>query len=538
MCTNYGAACWSRVGISRRPYEDGDAVPLYTNKITSDQSHISFAYNELSFICPNLPDGWGSKFPQGRSVSLNFGELLRGDRILISDYQLEMGKDVNCLELCTAHVAPEGVLWAKNLVSENYMVEWSVACICFGLLPDRSNSNKRIVDNLPGSTSFVEPDEGTRMYSPGFKLGEVDNKTEVINYARLQIASTLESVVNIYIYIYMQKVYLNNHVSLLLRYRKTSDKPPRKLIVGFEIYPARASDEKPSCQKPIELSSSLPLQPLDIKYTYSVFWKEDETIEWSSRWERFYRDNVTEEIKDHWIAILNSGLIALGLTGMVGTIMARTLSRDIQKYNAEGDEEGKRLRQLNSSGEDVNEDDIEDVTGWKLVHGDVFRPPPRASIFAPLVGSGAQLWCVCVGLLIFSAIGVLNPSYRGGFVSFGLFLFFIAGYVAHLFPSLNTQLITFLNTQFRFRLLLQPPSPLPRTELRQQIRKLLFILAPECSLYCHSPAVVLLVYSPFHQSHPMVTVLLKCSPLSHDFGIVLCLGFCINSPGTSRCHSG
>lgn len=73
-------------------------------------------------------------------MSLNFGELLRGDRILISDYQLVMGKDVNCLELCTAHVAPEGVLWAKNLVSENYMVEWSVACICFCLLPDKSNS--------------------------------------------------------------------------------------------------------------------------------------------------------------------------------------------------------------------------------------------------------------------------------------------------------------------------------------------------------------------------------------------------------------
>lgn len=271
------------------------------------------------------------------------------------------------------------------------------------------------------------------MYSPGFKLGEVDNKTEVINYAGLQIA-----LVNIY----MQKVYLNNHVSLLLRYRKTRDDPPRKLIVGFEIYPARTSDEKSSCQKPIELSSSLPLQPLDIKYTYSVFWKEDETIEWASRWERFYRDNVTEEIKVHWLAILNSALIALGLTGTVGTIMARTLSRDIQKYNAEGDgdEEGKRLRQLNSSGEDVNEDDIEDVTGWKLVHGDVFRPPPRASIFAPLVGSGAQLWVVCVGLLLFSAFGVLNPSYRGGFVSFGLFLFFIAGYVAHLFPSLNTSL--------------------------------------------------------------------------------------------------
>lgn len=370
---------------------------------------------------------------------MNFGELLRGDRILISDYQLEMGKDVKCRELCTINVAPESVLWARNLVNENYMVEWSVICIYFCLLLDWSNRIKRIVDNLPGSTSFVGKDEDIRIYSPGFKLGEIDNKTEVINYAKLRIFFSRGLVL-----ICMQKVYLNNHVSLVLRYRKTRDDPPRKLIVGFEVYTAHTSDEKDSCQKPIELSTHL--EPLKIKYTYSVLWKEDETIEWSSRWERFYRDNVTEEIKVHWLAILNSALIGLGLTGTVGTIMVRTLNRDIQKYNAEGDEEGKRLRQLNQSGEDVGEGDIDDVTGWKLVHGDVFRPPPYTRIFAPLIGSGSQLFVVCVGLVLFSAFGVLNPSYRGGFMSFGLFLFFIAGYVVQLFSSLNSALIIFKHT--------------------------------------------------------------------------------------------
>lgn len=38
----------------------------------------------------------------------------------------------------------------------------------------------RIVDNLPGSTSFVAKDGETKIYTPGFRLGEADSETEVI----------------------------------------------------------------------------------------------------------------------------------------------------------------------------------------------------------------------------------------------------------------------------------------------------------------------------------------------------------------------
>jgi transmembrane 9 superfamily member 2/4 len=34
-----------------------------------------------------------------------------------------------------------------------------------------------------------------------------------------------------------------------------------------------------------------------------------------------------------------------------------------------------------------------------------------------------------LSLLILAAVGILNPSYRGGFMSFALFLFAFAGYV-------------------------------------------------------------------------------------------------------------
>lgn len=76
----------------------------------------------------------------------------------------------------------------------------------------------------------------------------------------------------------------------------------------------------------------------------------------------------------HWFSIINSLMIVLFLTGMVAMIMLRTLHRDIAKYN-----------QLESAEE------VQEETGWKLVHGDVFRPPPRASLLATYVGTGVQL---------------------------------------------------------------------------------------------------------------------------------------------------
>jgi transmembrane 9 superfamily protein 2/4 len=54
-------------------------------------------------------------------------------------------------------------------------------------------------------------------------------------------------------------------------------------------------------------------------------------------------------------------MIILFLSGMVAMIMLRTLYRDISKYNQLGTQE-----------------EAQEETGWKLVHGDVFRPPSNS----------------------------------------------------------------------------------------------------------------------------------------------------------------
>lgn len=56
-------------------------------------------------------------------------------------------------------------------------------------------------------------------------------------------------------------------------------------------------------------------------------------------------------------------------------IMVRTLRRDIARYNTD----------------DSFEETLEE-TGWKLVHGDVFRPPRHPRLFAAVIGSGIQIF--------------------------------------------------------------------------------------------------------------------------------------------------
>lgn len=44
------------------------------------------------------------------------------------------------------------------------------------------------------------------------------------------------------------------------------------------------------------------------------------------------------------------------------------------------------------------ERDLNEETGWKLVHGDVFRPPAHRMLLAACVGTGIQL--VMLGLCV------------------------------------------------------------------------------------------------------------------------------------------
>jgi len=67
------------------------------------------------------------------------------------------------------------------------------------LIERRFAEYNRIVDNLPGSTSFVEKDGGAKVYAPGFRLGEVNSETGVIATLFAQLHSVTDKVLRKYI---------------------------------------------------------------------------------------------------------------------------------------------------------------------------------------------------------------------------------------------------------------------------------------------------------------------------------------------------
>jgi transmembrane 9 superfamily protein 2/4 len=70
-------------------------------------------------------------------------------------------------------------------------------------------------------------------------------------------------------------------------------------------------------------------------------------------------------------------------------------------------------------------------SGWKLVHGDVFRPPFRAPMFfAVTVGIGSQLLCMAGSTIVFAALGFLSPANRGSLMIALVLLFLLLGLVA------------------------------------------------------------------------------------------------------------
>merc|ERR1719335_1584876 len=147
----------------------------------------------------------------------------------------------------------------------------------------------------------------------------------------------------------------------------------------------------------------------EIVFTYDVMWYWSD-IRWASRWDNYLKMSGGQI---HWFSILNSLMIVLFLSGMVAMILLRTLHRDITKYN-----------ELATAEEAAEE------TGWKLVHGDVFRKPRHSKLLAVSVGSGVQILGMSVVTLLFALFGILSPTHRGALLQSMMLLFTFMGFFA------------------------------------------------------------------------------------------------------------
>ncbi|OWF36318.1 transmembrane 9 superfamily member 4-like [Mizuhopecten yessoensis] len=348
---------------------------------------VEFAYSELvevkavkmTSVKTQLPYEYYSlpfcKPKEGVEYKIeNLGEVLRGDRIVNTPYVVQMANNKDCTQLCSVKLKREESKKLVERIRHAYYVHL-------------------IVDNLPCATKFEMLETGEPQYEHGYKLG----------FLKENVA------------------YLNNHLKLILKYHKEEGEKYR--VVGFEVEAKSVKFDamelkEGSCkvkgQGAAEPQAINEKEEQEVLFSYQVDWEASD-LRWASRWDTYL---TMSDVQIHWFSIINSVVVVIFLSGILTMIMVRTLRKDIARYN--------------------RDDDIEETmeeTGWKLVHGDVFRPPKHTKLLASLVGSGLQIFCMALITIVFAMLGMLSPASRGALLTASTFLFVFMGVFAGYFSA-------------------------------------------------------------------------------------------------------
>jgi len=159
---------------------------------------------------------------------------------------------------------------------------------------------------------------------------------------------------------------------------------------GDQIIEVNLTSENP---RPIVAGETHPM-------TYSVSWMPTEKT-FARRFDR-YLDFEFFEHQIHWFSIFNSFMMVVFLCGLVALILMRTLKNDYARYTSDED--------------DLELDHVVDESGWKQVHGDVFRAPKHLMLYAALIGTGYQLIVLTACVISLAFLGSLYDE-RGAIVS-------------------------------------------------------------------------------------------------------------------------
>ncbi|KAB5572143.1 hypothetical protein GE09DRAFT_659430 [Coniochaeta sp. 2T2.1] len=381
-------------GVAPTTYKPNELVPLYVNTIkpisgTADpllHSVVSYDYYHPLFrYCQ--PEG-GPK-----SVSESLGSILFGDRIKTSPFEIRMEQNEDCKSLCTATYDKGAAGFVNRRIQQGYSLNW-------------------LIDGLPAGQEITDTMSDTNFYSMGFLMGEEKPPGQLA---------------------------FHNHYNIYIEYHEVSGIKDQLRVVGARVFP---ESKKYTAEHPVgECRAQLDPVHLDeesdagtqVQFSYSVQWVKSDTA-WATRWDKYLH---VFDPKIHWFSLVNSAVIVVFLVLTVMSVLVRALRKDIARYN--------RLDQINLddlNGTSVLEDGVQEDSGWKLVHGDVFRTPSNPLLLSVLLGNGAQLF-VMTGLTIaFALLGFLSPSNRGSLGTIMILLYtvfgFVGGYVsARVYKSLN-----------------------------------------------------------------------------------------------------
>eukprot|EP00903_Cladosiphon_okamuranus_P019197 g17655.t1 len=378
-CRGVGASWLPSIGP--KEFETGDQLPLYVNELTSLRTQTTLDHYHVAYCRPE----------HLHENAENIGAYLEGDREENSLYDLKVGEEQFCTVLCNAKLNAQERYMFANVIRDGYMAHMTITHLPAAYeTRDSVAAEQAAMDS--GGVVEKQP-----IFLRGFPVGfQSDGKS-----------------------------YLHNHLRITVAINPRNDEQTKFHVVGFLVEPFSVQHEfqAPWTEStPVNTcgnkgySSADPRLLLSTEYdgeilfTYDVLW-DITPMPWTQRWDIYM--NGPEDNQIHWFSITNSSVIVMFLTVLVAMIMVRALRKDIQRYNAEDMEE-------------ANEE-----TGWKLVHGDVLRPPTTAPmLFAVCVGTGVQLWSVSFLVLFFSMVRLVSPLKRGDILTVCILIYVLTGGIA------------------------------------------------------------------------------------------------------------
>eukprot|EP00126_Sphaerothecum_destruens_P013044 Sdes_comp22324_c0_seq1m20803 len=381
-------------GALRNSYEKGQVIPFKVVKATSVKTQLPYDYYYLPFCRPKDQEKKISYY--GESL----GQVLLGDRIADAPFSIRMFEPVKCKIYCKKSLTmPEMKILSKS-ISDEYRAQLQL-------------------DGLPGVRIFDESEgSGGESFTLGYLIGKTLKGQQFVN-----------NFLEIEIFYHEEEdekkagdlMGAKNDETFAARGKK------RFTIVGFEVKSVslnsrmleedaerRGEGGENACKIPAEAKEGHNLG-IDnvVHFGYSVEFHASK-IRWNSRWDRILESH---EARIHWFAIMNSLVIVLFLSAVVAMIIVRTLRKDIARYNEEDTEEAM------------------EESGWKLLHGDIFRPPEFLHLFVCFVGSGLHLFLMTFLTVFFAMSGFLSPSRSGSLVNGATAMYVLLGAVSGYFSG-------------------------------------------------------------------------------------------------------
>jgi len=366
-------------GVSPEDYSEGEEIWMYTGLVESKRTQVPFEVFDL----PGFNEVKETKGKERRRKRRNLGSRLQGYDLKPAPFEMLVLKNTPCTPISQVNIQGKKLRWLRQIIERQYRVQLQL-------------------DSLPALMRSKELNFAVRGFPVGFRSPEKSTARK--------------------------ELFLYNHFKFTITYQETPEFEGVR-ITGFDVHPVSIKHEIPKNGE--ELSSVSTCTGLDIDnnpsqyvaldveheggvqvvYSYDVQWIQND-MDWADRWDVYLIGSPDDDI--HYYSIVNSLMIVLFMTGATATIMIRTLRKDISGYN--------EMQAL---------EEVAEETGWKLVHGDVFRPPSFSPMMlSVLVGTGAQIGASVVLAILLSVLKITSTMKKGQMLTSLILLYVLCGAIA------------------------------------------------------------------------------------------------------------